>query len=152
MILASSTSLSRRHDQSNCWRLAPLQSSMRLIHINGLFVVVAPFCALIAINCCCHHRSLSQLDVGHEYGVDDVVVLLSLLASLMRHKKHSSHRCWWGCVQLQGCLVWGARFLSALMPHNDALNCIHQDRWWCRCSSSQLCLVPTLAHSRLGFR
>ncbi len=104
MIVALSTLSSRRRDQSNRWRLAPLRSSMRLIHINGLFVVVAQFCALVAINCCCHCRSLSQLDIGHEYSIDDVVVLLSLLASLMRHRRHSPHRC---RLRLQGCLVFG---------------------------------------------
>ncbi len=152
MIVLLLTLSSRRHDQSNCWRLAPLRSSMWLIHINGLFVVVAQFCALIAINCCCHRRSLSRLNIGHEYGVDDVIVPLSLLASLMRHKRHSPHRCRWGRLRLQDCLVWRACFLSALMPHDDGLNCVHQDRWWRRHSSLQLCLVWTLAHSRLGFR
>ncbi len=152
MIVASLTLSLRRHDQSNHWRLTPLQSSMRLIHINGLFVVVVQFCALVAIDCCCHCRSLSQLDIGHEYSVDNAVVPLSLLTSLMRHKRHSPHCCRWGRLRLQGCLVWGARFLSTLMPHNDGLKCVHQDRWWRRHSLLQLCLVPTLAHSRLGFR
>ena len=152
MIVASSTLLSRRRDQSNHWCFAPLQSSMRLIHINGLFAVVAQFCALVAINCRCHRCSLLQLDVGHEYRVDNVVVPWLSLTSLMHQKKRSPHHCWWGRLRLQGCLVWGACFLGALMPHDDGLHCLHWDRWWRCCSLLQLCLVPTLARSQLDFR
>ena len=74
MIVALLTLSLRHHDQSHCWHLAPLQLLMWFVHINGLFAVVALFCVLVAINCCCHGRSLLGLDVEHEYRVNDVVV------------------------------------------------------------------------------
>ena len=86
MIVPLSTLLSRHCDQSNCWCLTPLQSLMRFIHINWLFAVVAQFCALVAINCCCHCRSFLRLKVGHEYRVNNVVVLRLSFASLMQNK------------------------------------------------------------------
>ena len=115
-------------------------------------LLLLQFCALIRINCRCHCCSLLRLDVGHDYCVNDIVVQQLLLASLIQHKKCSPNCCRWGRLRLQGCLVWGACFLNALMPHNDGLNHIHCDWWWRCCSLSCLCLAPTLARSQLGFR
>ena len=126
MIVASSTLLLRHHDHSNRWRLAPFWSSMRLIHINGLFAVVAQICALVAINCCCHCHSLLRLNVGHEYRIDNVVVLQSSLASLMGHKKHSPHCCRWCHLQLQG---W--------LPRSSS-SCSRGLQWWPKLSPPRL--------------
>ena len=137
MIVASSTVLSRRRDQSNHWCFAPLQSSMRLIHINGLFAVVAQFCGLVAINCRCHRCSLLRLDVGHEYCINNVVVPRSLLASLMRHKKRSPHRCRWGCLRLRGWLPLSSssHLRNLFLKHFDA------SQWWPQLSPSWLVMV-----------